>query len=978
MRSALPLLLLVLTAAVAGLWLLARGDSGGGEGPAGPPGSASASEGPGTRLSTGLGGSAEPSARRELPVPEPPVVAAAPTAPEEADGDPDALLIGRVADLEGAPIPGAQVVAATGWTWARAPLDMEDDGVDGRWQQIARAETDAEGRFSLGEPLAPGPLRLAVRADGHAPRYFEGWHLSAEGLHEVGDLVLEPGVTLAGRVIDRGGAGVAGVSLLQTIERGVGGHTVNVPGRGVLLGVTGEDGTFRVSGLAPGPWRLLLDSPVHQVREEQGRAEAPVLQDGLLFVVDGGDGITGQVVGLPPERASGARVEARATGTERAREDVEVHPRARRAPLVEGRFDVRGLMPGVEYSLALWEEGEGGRHVRSEDAPAVTAVAGSRDVALAVEPRASLTLRVVDAGTQAPVEEFVLFAGVGSGARVRARALVDDAGQAVQRHPGGAVTYAGLQPPEAGGVYDLRVVATGYETLERRGVPIARGEAADLGTVELSPAASGLVRVTDRATGEPLEGARVIAAAQGRGDLLSWMSGRTEADPWSNTELRAARTDAAGLARVGLLPAQPCIVVAAAEGFLPCEPVDLRAAEEGAPPLELALASGGRIDVTVEDLGGAPVVGARVRFARRDSSTPGQPWRGPWETGGATGLDGRVELGPLEPGTWGVQLASPIGSRDLEPVPVEVAEGGRHAAAIRVPPRVTVEGVVTQGRLPLAGADLHLSLPESGGRSGGPDAFLSGGSGRLSGLSSHGGRYRIEDVPVGEYQLLVSHPERYMTQSFDLAVGPEGEVFDVELPLAVLEGTVRFPDGRPAPGLLVDVRSADGRGAARGSGATLVEDEEGRLQPEWGGGQRRVRTDADGRYRIAGVATGVELTVSSSGAFCTPGRLRGLVLAHDELRTGADLEVGEAGRLALRLSGGQGSYRVKLQRRVASGAGVVRWTSVWRDRTRQVDGLAPGTWVAQVLPGRGDGEPVLTREVEVAGGQVRELTLSIP
>jgi len=662
----------------------------------------------------------------------------------------------------------------------------------------------------------------------------------------------------------------------------------------------------------------------------------------------------------------------------------------RRASLEGGRFHLRGLTPGVEHRLALWEVGDEGRYVRSQDVPALAAAAGSRDVLLEVEPRASVTLRVVDAETREPVEDFVLFAGAGPGDRLNfagagardrlnGSALVDDADQARQHYPSGVATYEGLQPPEAGGVCDVRVVATGYEVLERRGVPLRRGEDKDLGTVALKPAPSALVRVTDGATGDPIEGARVVVATESQEDLLRWMTAVEEADPWANADLRAARTDAEGRARVGLVPAERCVVVAGAEGFLPSEPVDARATGEGESALELTLAGGGRIDVSVEDVGGAPVVGARVRYSRVDPGARDQPWSGPWGAGDATGPDGCVELGPLEAGTWRLRLASPGGTREAEPIEVVVVEAGRHSAVFQVPRRVTLEGVVTQGRVPLAGADLTLSpLGSQGGRSG-QEGFY-GGGGVLSGLSAHDGRYRIDDVPSGEYTLRVSHPERFMLQAFELTVGPDGATFDVELPIAVLEGTVRFMDGRPASGLRVDVRSADGRGAAwSGGGATLVEDDEGRLQPEWGGRRRQVYTEADGRYRFEGLATGVELTVSTGGAFSTPGALKGVVLAPDELRSDADLEVREAGCLALRLVGGQGSYRVKLSQTDADGrtTGRVRWTSVWRGRARRVDGLVPGAWTVEVHL-RGVGEPVLTLEAQVVAGEEREVVLPIP
>jgi hypothetical protein len=195
----------------------------------------------------------------------------------------------------------------------------------------------------------------------------------------------------------------------------------------------------------------------------------------------------------------------------------------------------------------------------------------------------------------------------------------------------------------------------------------------------------------------------------------------------------------------------------------------------------------------------------------------------------------------------------------------------------------------------------------------------------------------------------------------------------------VLEGVVRYLDGRPVPGLRVEVTAADGRRASwRVGGARLIEDDRGQLQPDWSGSRRRIETDADGRYRVSGLASGVALTVTTNGTYATQGRLAGITLAPDEVRSGADLEVDVAGRLSLKLAPGtpQGAWRVVLKRVVEEGRPETSGTTLWGNRARTLDALRAGEWTLEVFA-QGGGEPVLQRTVEVIAEQVQDVTIEV-
>ncbi|MDA1266983.1 MAG: hypothetical protein O2816_18035, partial [Planctomycetota bacterium] len=162
-------------------------------------------------------------------------------------------------------------------------------------------------------------------------------------------------------------------------------------------------------------------------------------------------------------------------------------------------------------------------------------------------------------------------------------------------------------------------------------------------------------------------------------------------------------------------------------------------------------------------------------------------------------------------------------------------------------------------------------------------------------------------------------------------------------------------------------------------GSTLVEDDSGQLQPDWEGSRRQLETDANGRYRVEGVATGVELTVSTSGAFSTRGVVTGIELAPDEVRSGVDLEVEPAGRITLRLPSGRqnASYQIRLSMEQAEGKSLNRNTNMWGNRPRSVDALAAGVWTLQVYDMRDAQQLLWETTVEVVAERVSEVELDL-
>jgi len=139
-----------------------------------------------------------------------------------------------VRDVLGGPIDGALVFAAS--RGGRAPQT---------WLTIppSSAETNAEGVAELS--LRPGSTSVRARAEGYADGTRDGLAPGPDI-----ELVLAPESAIGGRVIaSPDGEPVEGATVVATVQRG------SVPER-VALTTTDAEGHFRLSGLAPGDYRV--------------------------------------------------------------------------------------------------------------------------------------------------------------------------------------------------------------------------------------------------------------------------------------------------------------------------------------------------------------------------------------------------------------------------------------------------------------------------------------------------------------------------------------------------------------------------------------------------------------------------------------------------------------------------------------------------------------------------------------------------
>lgn len=151
---------------------------------------------------------------------------------------------GLVVDASGRPVPGAEVSA-----WLRGKFFGLDD------ELIQRVTVDADGRYDLiGLPVggvrinADHPSYLASRMESVETREGE----PVKGI----DHVLEPGNSIAGRVVDEAGAPVPGVQVLCSFEaaRVSGPNLMNAMRGDRSVAETDATGRFELRGLGSGPF----------------------------------------------------------------------------------------------------------------------------------------------------------------------------------------------------------------------------------------------------------------------------------------------------------------------------------------------------------------------------------------------------------------------------------------------------------------------------------------------------------------------------------------------------------------------------------------------------------------------------------------------------------------------------------------------------------------------------------------------------
>ena len=909
---------------------------------------------------------------------------------------PSVALSGRVVGDLGKPIAGATVYAADRSELATAPLDEIDPARDS-WIRRVDATTDADGRFRI-RPEAGSRVSLAVRAPGFAPLDREFTVTTPE--RDLGDLPMDASVILSGRVVSTSGRPIEHARIARLSAQGDAFAFFGRP-RGATLAETDAQGSFRVDQLAAGPWHLLVSEEDHPDLVQSGETERPgtVVNDLVFTLADGAD-IRGRVLGAPAGIAEKLVVRAvPRSGEEGVSFDnppsFAAGPRLAQCA-ADGSFVVKGLRKDDAYRIVARDAGRepfGG--VRSS---AANARAGDRGVELVYQPDTALVFQVVDAKSGKPVVDLDVQAG-----RTFTLPLLDDVGRPIRHFPDGRVRYGALPPPASN--LKLRIEAAGYQVLEREGIAALAGQDNDLGVVRLEPAPVVRVLVLDASTKSPVADAQVsLAPVEPDTKDVRTRVGMSIEDDEDAGDLadtgsaQRARTGPDGRAVVTSLPGKSARLRVRHPGHSEFRSEEIALPERDDLEQTVNLGSGGSVTVSVVDPRGNPVASAEI-----EHEGPNRSGEGPLFSSRAnrTDADGKLAFDHLEPGAHRFRLGGKSGNGVFNVggghavmrrvvrggdssaegwASVEVTEGSQDALRLVAPEKGSLAGKITEAGKPLANATVRLA------QRGAPAMpFMDDGR---SAHTDGTGDYLLDGVEEGEYTLTVEHSTRAMPFENDARVRAGANKLDLDLPLAIVEGTVTGEDGKPVAGVRMRAERANPAGGRRTMMAVMIT-ADGSGDPEVtvgspGGQDARSTTDENGRYSLRGVVADVDLVVQANPKDAQPAHSETFKVKPDETKKGVDLKLERGGSIQISVAhAGKPTGGFLARATLVDGDPAPKIQFVGPSGSARFNGLKPGKWKISLDPIQGkigSDEPRETpdQEVDVRVGETAKATFDVP
>jgi len=163
---------------------------------------------------------------------------------------PTARIVGTVTDVDGSPAPQAQIVAT---------MVTDAFTMDLFRGTIGSTSPDARGRFSY-DGLSPGRYVITARTSGPGARWAMAEMQIVDGGEQTVSLALQPMLTVTGRVAFAGSAlrPPATMTGLRVTLQSTEGGPVSVAAQPAAVNA---DGTFVVSGVTPGDYRITASTP---------------------------------------------------------------------------------------------------------------------------------------------------------------------------------------------------------------------------------------------------------------------------------------------------------------------------------------------------------------------------------------------------------------------------------------------------------------------------------------------------------------------------------------------------------------------------------------------------------------------------------------------------------------------------------------------------------------------------------------------
>lgn len=936
------------------------------------------------------------------------------------DANAAVALTGLVVDAGGKPVAAAKVVcrSTAGFEFDPDTFDPDDFDIDtmrermrGARSESAEAMTDAQGRFRVGAP-GTGPnvqLRVQARAflvlDRSVPR-------PVERDVDLGALTVQTGAVVSGRVLDRAGRPIADARVARRADR-AGGNDFDAF---QFLGSdfadrfgggddarTDAEGRFELAHVTAGKFALVANHDDHPPARLAGLSVEPgATLAGVIVTVDPGTTIGGKLLDIPKGTtrlrvlASAPREnEAQAQGVMAFLGDTgemisNFGGSDRTAEVAgDGSFKLRGLAVGQTYRVWAAQRGRGftGNATCSQRQEVM---AGAQDVELRYEAGVTVTFTAVDAGTGAPIEQLWVnerLAG-NSNEGFDFMSFMPAMGR-MKTYPDGKVTIANLRPKPKQ-TLTLSVEALGFARQERKGLELPLVGSVDLGAIRLEPTPVVKVEVRSAADGTPVAGATVQLRERQEAnsgnpmEMVMQMRGSSMSGP------RSARTDAEGKAILnGKLGAKVAVAVTGKE-FAPYESADMVLSERGAEH-DARLLRGGTIEVTVLDADGKPAPETGVDHkapggvrdskrtdakgvARFEHVTPGEHefklgGRGAMAQMGGFALNMRIgtQAGPTE--DW-----SKVTVADQALATLEL---GKAAVA-------TLAGFVRENGVPLAGASVSFVKGTGEGEAdAGPNQMLESTFGDFAGASFGGrargnsrgrtddtGAYELENLPLGEHRLRITHRERAVPTTVRISLRAGSNAFDVGLSTTTLRGIVRDHTGKPVADASVSIAPATSGDRAVGSAMEMLGSMPELAQFAGRGNRGQVTTDAQGRYELRGVEDGKPVVVRAQAKGFAAATSKPVTPAAGTVTDDVDVQLVAAGSVRVRYA--TQTPFATVQATCTSVEGVTPVTRMMRRGEATLEGMQAGTWrIALMLPG---GEAPTPRTVEVVPGQVVDVS----
>lgn len=814
----------------------------------------------------------------------------------------------------------AEVELERGTEWVLRVEDPRGRALPGVIAHLSQAKipvgmTDDNGEIRVRLASRPQVTLRLSHDDGYYLRTGVADDPSAETKRHV--FTLDDPQIVSGRVVDSdSGDGIAGALVWPA------GLTSQVV-------FTDRSGGFQLTPLPGFEWFQAAAAGYGEsfvdLRQSEGSAAEAVIQ--LTPVTR----LTGTVIDSTGRAVAGAEIEAVARLTR-----DQLWPRRSRWGLQEsgtslddGTFVIRRLHPEVTYEVIARRAGF---------APARERVATVRppevaEVELTLEPGIRAVGRIVDeadlpiAGALVeilppPPEPSAVSFGLPEPDIVSGTSGED----------------GNFEVPDLGlGTYRIEVRRSGFSPTKVPGVEIAEDQVlqtvsdtgetrleADLGVIVLVPGVD-LEGVVVDTTGRPVEGAELLATPLA--DRMSYFGPRrqdTLLQQTTNAEGQFRFVDLVAEAPVQLDIKHPVHADLRMSGVQP--PTE--------KPLRIVMSRSATLRGRVVDESLAPVPGltVQVQYVSTDGGNFGS--RSGW---GRTDERGAFEISGVTPTTLTVDVGDDTWQVDepprLELEPGQVVEG----IEIRAARSRQITGTVSTpvGR-PAPGCEVVLAWNHVQTKS----------QGYTSVRTEQDGSFRFGRVVPGESTVTAVHPD-FGEVKETVQVTETGAHVDLVLGNAAdLTGTVLTPDGEPAVGAVVSLHIA--KDLTHGG---------------WSPSSRTVPVDADGGFRLPGVAEGTYLLAADHPKYAqqrtepfdvtassAPEQIirlgRGIVI-HGEL-LGLEFE---------QLSG----VRISAY----STLGLSRQGVVRHDATYRIDAMSPGSWTLQAVAGQDS----RTGQVELVEGE---------